>query len=380
MFSPEDDKAILVWRFAHAPPVYKSFSTHGGGEDWLCYVPSSLCHESIWWMQASGYGYFTEDFLSRHSLTDGAQVRISAHWCRKHAPGHRLDSSENQSTLVLTAAQKRRMIRVWNFKDAPAELQKLYEHGGHPEFLAHVPAALADDFIPWMQEFGRPFGYRSVREYRLSDGSVVRVGALWPDQWTEEEEQHRRANLGSVTIVPDHFRKTIIVWRFADAPADFKALSTHDGAEEWLVYLPPALSGWIAWAELGPGFEYYSSITLADGAEIRIGARNTPYVFDDDNDTQGTTDSAATPPPIKNRSLQPAELARAVFVWSYYDAPQVYRHLSPHGGDEDWLAWIPPALAEEDYPWMASGSFFGCCDVSEHELADGALVRIGAHA
>lgn len=73
---------------------------------------------------------------------------------------------------------------------------------------------------------------------------------------------------------------------------------------------------------------------------------------------------------------------KMIRVWSFYDAPQEFRDLSPHGGDEDWLAFIPAAvlLADGDYiPWMESGGSFGCCDVSRHAVPGG-QIRIGAHA
>ena len=70
---------------------------------------------------------------------------------------------------------------------------------------------------------------------------------------------------------------------------------------------------------------------------------------------------------------------RMIKVWAFYDAPEAFRALSEHGGDEDWLALIPPALADKWIPWC-EGDAFGCCSVSEHPLPDGSLVRIGAHS
>jgi hypothetical protein len=69
---------------------------------------------------------------------------------------------------------------------------------------------------------------------------------------------------------------------------------------------------------------------------------------------------------------------RYIKIWEFYDAPESYQRLSDHGGDEDWLALIPEGR-ERPY-WMEDGSWFGCCSVSEHKLADGATVYIGAHA
>lgn len=69
-----------------------------------------------------------------------------------------------------------------------------------------------------------------------------------------------------------------------------------------------------------------------------------------------------------------------VRVWAWADAPQEFRDLSRHGGDEDWIAFVPAGLASGYFGWMEDGSPFGCCSVSIHELPGGAQVRIGAHA
>jgi hypothetical protein len=78
---------------------------------------------------------------------------------------------------------------------------------------------------------------------------------------------------------------------------------------------------------------------------------------------------------------QPPEEKPFIRVWPFHDAPEALRALSDHGGDEDWLALIPAELVDaHDYRWMKEGSEFGVCDVSSHELADGAEVRIGTHS
>ena len=69
---------------------------------------------------------------------------------------------------------------------------------------------------------------------------------------------------------------------------------------------------------------------------------------------------------------------KAIVVWSFYDAPGELRCLSRHGGDEDWVALMPKGMDQPS--WMESGTCFGCCDVSEHQLDDGRTVYIGAHA
>lgn len=69
-------------------------------------------------------------------------------------------------------------------------------------------------------------------------------------------------------------------------------------------------------------------------------------------------------------------------VWRWEDAPEELRALSTHGGDEDWVALLPPNYAGEGewIGWLESGTSFGCCDVSSHPLPDGSVVKIGAHA
>lgn len=69
-------------------------------------------------------------------------------------------------------------------------------------------------------------------------------------------------------------------------------------------------------------------------------------------------------------------------VWRFHEAPEELRELSTHGGDEDWLALVPPSLADEWINWMQDGGPFGCCSVSEHQHPElpGYVIRIGAHA
>lgn len=69
-----------------------------------------------------------------------------------------------------------------------------------------------------------------------------------------------------------------------------------------------------------------------------------------------------------------------IMVWPWDDAPEFLKALSPHGGDEDWVAHVPPWFASMYISWLESGSSFGVCDVSRHEIADGSVVFIGAHS
>lgn len=79
----------------------------------------------------------------------------------------------------------------------------------------------------------------------------------------------------------------------------------------------------------------------------------------------------------------------AITIWQWQDAPEALRKLSDNGGDEDWVAVVPAALADAWaaladawIPWVDEGSRFGCCDVSEYPHPDlpGHVVKIGSHA
>lgn len=69
-------------------------------------------------------------------------------------------------------------------------------------------------------------------------------------------------------------------------------------------------------------------------------------------------------------------------IWQWGDAPPEYEALSGHGGDEDYVMFVPKDM---DGIWIVSslgqdGSPLGGCSVSRHELPSGDVVYIGAHA
>lgn len=64
-----------------------------------------------------------------------------------------------------------------------------------------------------------------------------------------------------------------------------------------------------------------------------------------------------------------------ILVWPFCDAPEEFQKLSPHGGDEDWVAFV--AVGVETPGWVDR---LGVCDTSAHELEGGHRVYIGAHA
>lgn len=82
---------------------------------------------------------------------------------------------------------------------------------------------------------------------------------------------------------------------------------------------------------------------------------------------------------VRCARLDPAEKDSRIHVWEFDRAPVLLQLLSKHGGDEDWLALLPPYWVELPF-WMESGSGFGCCDTSTLELSNGWTIAIGAHA
>jgi hypothetical protein len=89
----------------------------------------------------------------------------------------------------------------------------------------------------------------------------------------------------------------------------------------------------------------------------------------------GSSPAGPTITYIKNNPMD----VKLIKVWAFYDAPKELQALSPHGGDEDWLALVPPNYPSGYISWLQSGSSFGCCDVSVH-VTDLGTVYIGAHA
>lgn len=63
-------------------------------------------------------------------------------------------------------------------------------------------------------------------------------------------------------------------------------------------------------------------------------------------------------------------------LWSFYDAPQEYRDLSAHGGDEDYVLFVPYGFQGYIDNIVRA---IGVCDTSEHPVVGG-TVYIGAHA
>jgi len=91
-------------------------------------------------------------------------------------------------------------------------------------------------------------------------------------------------------------------------------------------------------------------------------------------------------------------MAGPVTIWQWDEAPEEYRDLSTHGGDEDYVVLIPSGWVEsylvggaevEDPVYEVTLTHYqlqlmidrlGACDTSYHRLSDGSFIAIGVHA
>jgi hypothetical protein len=63
-------------------------------------------------------------------------------------------------------------------------------------------------------------------------------------------------------------------------------------------------------------------------------------------------------------------------LWAFSDAPQEYKDISTHGGDEDYVLFVPVGFKGYIDNVVAA---IGVCDTSKHRVAGG-TVYIGSHA
>jgi hypothetical protein len=80
-------------------------------------------------------------------------------------------------------------------------------------------------------------------------------------------------------------------------------------------------------------------------------------------------------------TVQPSPApSEPIIVWQFHEAPLELQELSTNGGDEDWLAILPPSNPIPPI-WMDS-SLYGCCSVDEypHPTKEGYIICIGSHA
>lgn len=78
-----------------------------------------------------------------------------------------------------------------------------------------------------------------------------------------------------------------------------------------------------------------------------------------------------------------------ITVWRFDDAPEEYRNLSTHGGDEDWVIFVPQELVGsataldleldtgDTWEWKRWARVWGWL---RHYEVEGGVVFIAAHA
>jgi len=72
-----------------------------------------------------------------------------------------------------------------------------------------------------------------------------------------------------------------------------------------------------------------------------------------------------------------SQIDRGIILWAFRDAPEHFRDLSGHGGDEDFVAFVPASMV--DTPLACDVERMAICDCETHEV-EGGVVLIGAHA
>lgn len=73
--------AIIIWHFCDAPESYRKLSRHGGGEEWIGFVPKGMVPpwehaETPWWLNALGADQ-TVNNMETYEV-EGGTVYISA--------------------------------------------------------------------------------------------------------------------------------------------------------------------------------------------------------------------------------------------------------------------------------------------------------------
>lgn len=73
-------------------------------------------------------------------------------------------------------------------------------------------------------------------------------------------------------------------------------------------------------------------------------------------------------------------MSEPIKIWRFRDAPEEYRELSEHGGDEDFVMLVPSALVDEFLiDRVVDLGLLGCSSTDKYERLEG-HVFIGAHS
>lgn len=84
------------------------------------------------------------------------------------------DAQAHVDAIRLNRACFDMAILVWPFHSAPVEYRALSDNGGAADWLAILPAGMAEPY--WMQS-GGPFGVCCTESHDLNDGRKVVIGS-----------------------------------------------------------------------------------------------------------------------------------------------------------------------------------------------------------
>ena len=83
------------------------------------------------------------------------------------------------------------------------------------------------------------------------------------------------------------------------------------------------------------------------------------------------------------------EVAQAILLWPFHEAPEDFKRLSQSGGDEDFLAFVPDDFFDSRYFPSSHGVQYdflsrlkqamGVCNTEQHEV-EGGFILIGTHS
>jgi len=87
--------------------------------------------------------------------------------------------------------------------------------------------------------------------------------------------------------------------------------------------------------------------------------------------------------PISICNALPEEFKRPILIWFFDDAPEEFRRMSTCGGDEDWVALIPPHYINVYFSELSflteiikdSGE-----NIKSYDFYDGSIIQIQSHA
>jgi hypothetical protein len=75
-------------------------------------------------------------------------------------------------------------------------------------------------------------------------------------------------------------------------------------------------------------------------------------------------------------------MAKVYRIWEFEDAPEEYRKLSEHGGDEDFIVELPEGITQDDVRYRVEMMIerLTVCDAQWRRAENGRWIVITAHA